>query len=135
MKEDFYFDTSIWLDIYEKRGYNGKVAKKLLKKIIEEDCIVIYSDLIKVELKRLGYSKNEINVIFNIAKPDNLRRVHIYEKQIDEARKLAKQRDVPKKDALHAVISRDNNVQLVSKDYHFEKLKDITIYRKPEDFI
>jgi len=36
MENDFYFDTSIWIDIYEKRGYNGEVAKKLMEKVIKE---------------------------------------------------------------------------------------------------
>ena len=135
MAEDFYFDTSIWIDIYEKRGYNGEIAKKLFKRIIEEDNIISYSDLIAAEFKRLGYTKDEINVIFAIAKPGNLRRVHIYKEQIAEARTLAKQKNVPKADALHAILCRDNNAQLISRDNDYEKLKHITKTKLPEDFI
>jgi|SRR3989344_5111947 len=135
MAEKYYLDTSIWLDIYEKRGYNGEVAKKLFKKIIEKDLIIVYSDLVITELKRLGYTQNEINVILAIAKPDNLKRVHIYKEQIDEARKLAKQRNVPQADALHAILCRDNDMQLISRDEDYEKLKHIAKAKLPEDFI
>ena len=135
MAEKYYLDTSIWLDIYEKRGYNGEVAKKLFKKIIEKDLIIVYSDLVITELKRLGYTQNEINVILAIAKPDNLKRVHIYKEQIDEARKLAKQRNVPQADALHAILCRDNDMQLISRDEDYEKLKHIIKTKLPEDFI
>jgi len=134
-EKSFYFDTSIWLDTYEKRGYNGEVAMKLFKKIIQKDDIIVYSDLIIAELKRLGYTQNEINAILAIAKPDNLRRVHIDKEQIDEARKVAKQKNVPESDALHAILCRDNNAQLISRDWDYEKLKHITKAKLPEDFI
>lgn len=135
MLESFYFDTSIWLDIYEKRSYNGEVSEKLLRRIIKDERIIVYSDLIVAELKRLGYTKNEINVILAIAKPNNLRRMHIYKEQIDEARKLAEQRNVPAADALHAILCRDNGMQLISRDRDYEKLKHITEAKLPEEFI
>lgn len=135
MTEEFYFDTSIWLDFYEKRGKNGELTLKLIIKIINEDIKIAYSDLNIKEFKYLGYTNAQINSIFSMAKPKNIKRVHIYREQIEEARKLARQRNVPRKDVLHAILARDNNLQLVSRDDHFEKLKDISIARKPEDFI
>ena len=42
MQEDFYIDTSIWVDFYEKRGENGESALKLILKIIEEDLKINY---------------------------------------------------------------------------------------------
>lgn len=48
---------------------------------------------------------------------------------------MANQRDVPLRDALHAVIARDNGAQLVSRDWDFEQLKDITKTKKPEDLL
>lgn len=135
MAEDCYFDTSMWLDIHEKRGYNGEIAKKLMEKIIKENYIIAYSDLTITELKQLNYSQNEVNQILSVAKPDNLRRIHIYKEQVKEATNLARQRDIPKKDAVHAILCRDNFLQLISRDEHFEKLKDITHAKKPEEFI
>mgnify|MGYP001619099966 CR=1 FL=1 len=135
MKEDFYLDTSIWLDFYERRNKNGELALKLILKIIEEDFKIAYSDLNIKEFKNLGYTKEQINAILLIAKPDNIKHIHIYREQIEEARKLARQKDVPNKDALHAILARDNNLQLVSRDRHFEKLKDVADAKIPEDFI
>ena len=135
MQEDFYLDTSIWLDFYEKRGKNGELALKLILKIINQNLKVAYSDLHIKEFKNLGYSQNEINSILSIVKPNNIKHVHIDKGQLEEARKLARQRNVPNKDALHAILARDNNLQLISRDKHFEKLKDITRFKLPEDFI
>ncbi|MDP7323805.1 MAG: PIN domain-containing protein [Candidatus Woesearchaeota archaeon] len=135
MAEDFLFDTSIWIDIHENRGLNGESVKKLIKRIIENDQIVIYSDLNIGEFKHLGYSKEEINCILSIAKPNNLQRTHIFPKQVKEATILARKREIPKKDALHAILARDNNLQLITRDTHFNKLKDIALTKKPEDII
>ena len=135
MTENFYFDTSIWIDIYDKRGYNGEVGYKFMEKVIIDGHIVIYSDTTVVEFKKLGFSENEINAILGVAKPDHIKRVHPTKNQIEEAKKLAIQRNVPLRDAHHAILARDHEAQLVSRDWHFEQLKDITHYKKPEDLI
>lgn len=131
----YYFDTSIWIDIYDKRGIHGEVAKKLLERIILKDSFVLYSDVVLVELKRLGFSEHEILVMLSIAKPDHLKRVHSTARQLEEAKRLSKQRNVPLRDALHAILTRDHDAQLVSRDWDFEMLKDVTRTRKPEDLL
>lgn len=135
MAREFYFDTSIWLDLYENRGRNGILAFELFAKIIEDNSKIVYSDLNVKELKNLSYSAEEINQILSIAKPDNIKHVHIYKDQMEEAKRLSVQRNIPKKDALHAILARDNDAQLIATDPHFEKLRDIIIPNKPEDFI
>ena len=132
----YYWDANIWLDIFEQRGYANEVATKLLKKIIITDGIIFYSDLVTDELKKAGYSEYEINQIYTIAKPDHLKRVHIHKKQIDEARRVAKKQNVPEADALHAILARDNQFTLVSRDQKdFPKLKHIWSARLPEELI
>lgn len=133
--QQFYFDTSIWIDMYDEREYQGEVARKLIEKIVMDDDTVLYSDAIVAELKKLGFSEYEINEMFSIAKPDHIKRVQSTKDQIDEAKRVAKQRDVPMRDALHAILSRDYEALLISRDWHFEKLKDITQVEKPEDLV
>ena len=62
MQEDFYLDTSIWLDFFEKRGQNGEAAFKLITMIIDDNLKIAYSDLNVKEFKNLGYTKNEIEI-------------------------------------------------------------------------
>ncbi len=131
----YYFDTSIWIDLYDKRGYNGEAALKLMKNIIMNNFIVLYSDVVLTELKKLGFFSFETNQILTIAKPDHIKRTHSTKKQLEEALRLAKQRDVPLRDALHAVIARDHDAQLVSRDWDFEKIKDVRNALKPEDLL
>ncbi len=128
----FYLDTSIWLDFFEKRGLNGELALKLIAKIIKEDLIIGYSDLNIKELRNLGYSQDEINEIFSMVKK-SLRRIYVYKEDKEEAKKIASQKNISRGDALHAILARNNEFQLVSRDIHFEKLRDITIAKKPEE--
>ncbi len=135
MAEEFYYGTSIWLDFHEKRGKNGESALKLILKIINEDLKMAYSDLTIKEFKNLGYSSDEINAILSIVKPNNIKRVHIYKEQKEEAKNIARQRGVPEGDALHAILCRDNQIQLVSRDSHFDQLNDTTDAKPPEEFM
>jgi len=131
----YYPDTQIWIDYYLKRGIYGENALKFLKKAIEEDSIIFYSDFTIIELKKSGFFESEINEMLRIAKPDNIKRTHLTKIQISEAVKLAKQRDIPYGDALHAILARDHGVQLVARDIDFQKLKDITKSKLPEELI
>jgi len=135
MSKIFYFDTSIWLDIHEKRGYNGKVAKQLMKKIILESHIIIYSNFIDIEFKKLGYSRQEINKIYNLVGPSNKKTFHVTKDQFSEGRKIAIKRNIPLGDVIHAIIARDNEAQLITRDHDFSKIKGITKPKLPEDLL
>lgn len=131
----FYPDTSIWLDYYEKRGANGIAAANFLAKLIQENHLIGFSDLTTMELKNLGYSKVEISRILKVATAKNSKRLHITKEQIDEARKISETRNIPRKDALHAILCRDNDFQLIGRDKHFQQLKDIAETKAPEEVI
>ena len=104
MTEGFYFDTSIWLDFHEKRGKNGGSALKLILKILNEDLRIGYSDLNVKEFKDLDYTQDQIDSVLSMLKPNNIQKVHIYREQKEEAKKTAKQRNVPEGDALQAIL-------------------------------
>ncbi len=131
----FYFDTAIWIDFFEKREERGEKALKLIIKILIRKDIILYSDLVTEELKGMGYKQNDIYEIFKIVKPDSIRKIHVYKKQLGDAKKLAFERDIPKRDVLHAMLARDNNAILITRDWHFQKIKDISIPHLPEEFI
>ena len=138
MVEEYVIDTSIWVDIYEDRkGYNneplGDYAFNLLVKIKAQEKIIVLTDFLIKELETL-YSVAEINGMF---KPFEkiIKKIIATEKQREEAKKIAKERDVPAGDALHVIIARDNDLILVTRDRHFRKLEDISKHYKPEDLI
>ncbi|MBI5393411.1 PIN domain-containing protein [Candidatus Woesearchaeota archaeon] len=126
-------DTSILLDCFEKRGENGEYSLKFLEFIISTDSLIIYSDLHIRELKNTGYTYDQIIVLLSPFKK-SIKKIHIYSFQLSEAKLIARQRDIPKNDALHAVLARDNNAIMISRDKHFQQIKDIVETRLPEDF-
>ncbi|MBW2993625.1 PIN domain-containing protein [Candidatus Woesearchaeota archaeon] len=134
----FYLDTSIWMDVYENRkGYNneplGDFALKLLILLKSRKNRIVISNLLITELE-INYSIEKIN---GMIKPFEslIDKIFATKKQRDESMMVAKERNLPKGDVLHAILARDNNLVLVTRDRHFDKLKDISRYYKPEDII
>lgn len=139
MKQKFYLDTCIWRDYYENRTDKfrplGEWALMLLNNILKNKHLVLYSDFVVKELK-IKYSEEEINNIFEVIRErDLLLKVNISKYQAKEAAIVCKKRKISFGDALHAILARDNNAILVSRDIHFLQLTDIVKVKKPEDLI
>src|SRR3989344_629889 len=134
-ENQFYWDANIWLDIYEKRGHNGELTKQMLRKNIMEDDLIFYSDLVVAELFKVGYSQMQISEILSVAKPGHLKKVPISKKQVAEAMKIARMWSTARADALHAILARDNQLQMITRDADFQRLKHITRPKLPEDFL
>ena len=134
----FYFDTSIWIDFFENRNEpnlpKGDWATALLNKVVEVNAKIIYSDHVLNEMAEAGYSSIECDIMFS-----KLRSILIFveatAKQMGKAKDLAIKRNIPKGDALHALIARDNKAILVTLDHHFKELQDIITPKKPQDLI
>ncbi len=138
IKERYYADTSIWIDIYEDRkGYNdeplGNYALKLLMFLLSKNKTIVISDILISEFEEF-YSMDEIK---GMIKPFEkvIEKVISSESQVAEARKISQERLIPFGDTLHAILSRDLKLILIARDNHFRKLKDISKYYKPEDII
>lgn len=139
MNKKYYFDTSIWLDLFENRDEEhlpkGKYAWELMKKIIVEDAVIVYSDFIITELiEGYGYPPYKAEALFQ---PFQRIIFFVYstEKQNTKAQDLSAKRKIPFGDALHAFIARDCQAQLVTRDKDFQKLIDIILTKKPEELI
>ena len=124
----FYFDTSIWLDFIENRNEpnipKSNWAKELVDKIIDNEDFIVFSDMNMIELRGAGYSEFEIEAILVNTKIKTIM-VESSERQIRVSKDLAHKRNIPKGDALHSLIARDNRAILVTLDHDFQKLLDI----------
>jgi len=138
MDDKYYLDTSIWMDLYEDRkGFNqeplGEFALKLFNLIKAKRNILVISDLLIKELE-INYSTAEINGMINPFH-NLIQKIFVSTKQRNEAKMIAIERNIPKGDALHAIIARDNKLILITRDNHFKKTEDICKFYKPEDII
>jgi predicted nucleic acid-binding protein len=137
MHEKYYLDTSVWMDYYEDRKDPsrdiGEYAFKLLCKLFASKSIIVVSDFLMRELETY-YS---LDMIRGMSRPFEsiFVKVAASEEQKEEAKRIAKEKNVPNGDALHAILSRDNNSILVSRDRHFQLLKDICESVIPEEII
>jgi len=133
----YYLDTSIYIDYYENRKDKfrplGDWAHRLLALIEANDDVLLISAFVISELEK-HFSEKEVKDILNNYK-GVLYKIEFTEKQYKEARKICSDRKIPLGDALHAIIARDENAILVTRDKHFEKLSDIVECRRPEDII
>ena len=134
----YYLDTCIWRDYFENRSDRfrplGEWALMLIKKIIEENNIIFYSEFIIEELQE-AYTLKEIENIFSIATNDVLIKIEVCGEQLKEAVILSKRCQIPRKDALHAILAKDNNAILVTRDKHFYELEKEISVKKPEDLL
>jgi predicted nucleic acid-binding protein len=130
--EKYYIDTCIWIDLLENRVNLGVKSQKLIFNIIMKEEIIL-SDVIIKELKRF-YTEEEIRSMFFPFKK-YLKRIISNKEQFSEAKQISDSLEIPLGDALHAIIARDNNSTLISRDKHFYKLKKICRFKRPEEFI
>ena len=134
----YYFDTSIWLDFLEDRNEpnlpKSTWAIELINKIILEESKIILSDNNIIEFEVLGYSRYDIENLLDSLK-SIIVSVESTPQQISRSKDLSEKRNVPKRDALHALIARDNKALLITLDAHFNKLMDIAMPHNPKEFI
>ncbi len=121
MARKFYLDTAIWRDYFEDRKDNmrplGEFAFRFLKSCEKKGNTVLYSALVVEELES-HYSKERVVEVFFYFR-HMLAEVRISDGQISEARKIAPStQGTHLKDALHAVLARDNAAIMVARDKH-----------------
>jgi predicted nucleic acid-binding protein len=138
MVDKYLIDTSIWVDLYEDRkGFNkeplGDYALKLFSTIQATSSTIVITDLLMIELES-NYSLSEIKGMFKPFEKIMEKKI-LTKEQREEAKRLGIERNIPPGDALHAIIARDENLILITRDKHFKKLIDISQHHKPEDII
>jgi predicted nucleic acid-binding protein len=138
MTKRYYLDTCIWRDHYENRtGFFGRKlgnhATNLFNKLMSKKGRILFSRLIYIELT-MSYSEECVNDMLNLLIRINiLEKVDISDSQDSEAKRIARERNLPSHDVLHAILARDNGAVIITQDKHFDMLKDIVDVKKPEE--
>jgi predicted nucleic acid-binding protein len=135
---NYYFDTSIWIDILENRkDFSGKAigkyGRELLTVIIINSHVVVVSDETSKELSDYCGSFMVNALLTNLGK--NILKVVFTDSEKKEALRTSQERNVPFGDALHAIIARDTSSVLIARDNHFNLLDDVCPHFKPEDLL
>lgn len=137
MQQKYYLDTCIWRDYFENRSDNlrplGEWAFMLIKKIIKNEDLIVYSRKVEEELLECC-SLSELSQHISIIPNKLLLKVELSEIQFREAHSLSRRILIPLGDAIHFILSRDNIAILVSRDSHLLGLPGI-IVKKPEELL
>lgn len=135
MQQRYYLDTCIWRDYFENRSDRfrplGDWAFELIRKILEQGNVIVCSDLVLEELHIAGLDK-DIKQFLDTVNWGAVMMVTSKRDDVAEAIKLSKNLKIPQKDALHAVLAKDQKAILVTRDKHF---LEIIESKKPEDLI
>ena len=138
MLEKYYLDSCIWKDYFENRSDRfrplGDWALELIKKIIKEEGLFIFSDHLIKELEK-QYSHEVLDNFFEIIPIQSIIKVETTEQQAKEAFQIKNKLKIPYGDVLHAIIARDNDAILVTRDKHFYELAQKINVKKPEDLL
>ena len=139
MNKRFYLDTCIWRDYLENRSDRfrplGEWAFQLLKKMIQEQDIVIISDHLVTELRNIAPSEEHLKNALAIIPPSLRLKYELTVEQFDEARSLSAKTRLHLSDAIHAVIANHCNAIFVSRDKHFQAIGSYVTVKKPEELI
>ena len=143
MGQKLYLDTNVYLDyfldrkdnlrplgLYASRLYNEAVSCKfqvlISEAVIEEIC-----DVLKFKPRQVW----EV-MLKPLVEKEKIERVEFSE---EEARRLtwqfSRECSLPEMDALHLGISVKTDSILVTRDSHFEKLKERFNIKKPEELL
>jgi predicted nucleic acid-binding protein len=138
MVEKYLIDTSIWIDMYEDRlGFKnepiGEYASKFIFELFVREQIILISDILIMELGRY-YSIEQIS---GMLKPfqNIIEKIMSTTDELNESKIISIARNVPSGDALHAILARNHNAILITRDNHFLRLEDISEHFAPEDLI
>ena len=115
----YYIDACIWIDFIEGR------TDDFLIKCIQEEHSVIISNFLLNEIFRYELPMSIRMIISILESKGLLRKINASNVQDQEAARISKNRNVPFGDALHAVLARDNDAIVVTRDKHFLMLRDI----------
>ncbi len=139
MTRPLYLDTSIWIDYMEKRGDASfplwKWTMDFLSKAIINKWTIMYSDLVIEEIIH-RHKLKEIDETFSIFYHQKIiSGVKVTPSQAEEAGREYLIVRVPFPDILHAIVARDHDAILITRDKHFNKLRHIVENKKPEELV
>ena len=133
----FYIDTNIWLDfLLERKDRNkdlGNIALKFFYKILRNEDNIIVSNTLFHELDKNISLENIRSILLPFNKI--LIKTEETEEMLAQANKISKERNVSRADVIYALLAKNNNAIIISRDKHFKELSDICISKRPEELV
>ena len=125
----FYIDTNIWIDLWSDRMAGiqpvGYYAKAMFDKLINSKNGLVISDFIVRELE-VNFPKDLVNErLKKLQELGFLEIVKITKEIFNEGKELSRKVGIPTHDGVHVIIAKKLGLTIITRDKHFEKIKDI----------
>lgn len=134
----YYLDTCIWIDYFENRSDRfrplGEWALATINLIIRSNAIIIFTNIVERELLKY-YSPREMSQILSILPPQKLVIIRATSIHFKKARCISKEFGLPITDCIHIAMAESNNAIFVTRDKHFDILRNMFSILKPEELI
>lgn len=135
----YYVDTCIWRDLAENRNDHhqnlGQSASFFLTQVIENNDLILWSIAVEREISHSPQKERILDLMISLHKKKRLDTVEPTAEQWAEAAHVSLQRKIPYLDAFHAILARDNDAVLITRNSHFANVRDLVLSRKPEDIL
>ncbi len=133
-------DSNIFLDYYLDRRDNvlplGEFAFQFVQRALKCEFFVLVCDLALREIEKIaGISQEHIwgVILSELKKKQKVLVVWGNAELAIKAAKISAERNLPLNDCVFALIAKENNAIVVSRDKHFQYLHDIVETKKPEE--
>ncbi len=135
----YYLDTCIWRDFAENRTDGsrplGEWARAFLKKAFADRHSLVWSVVVERELTGVPQHSHILKIRQEFEAAGLIVTVSHTYAQLREGAILSRDLRVPLDDALHAVLARDADAVLVTRDAHFQRLRAVVLSAAPEEFL
>lgn len=140
--ERLFLDTNIFLDFYFDRKDSlkplGEFAFRLIQEAINCKYFVLTSETnIKEICKVTELSLEDVwdRILSDLSKANKIKVIDFSQKQYEEAKEISAKENLPIADCIVAILAKDNNATVVSRDWHHEELLDIVEVTTPEELL
>lgn len=131
----YYLDTCILFDIAEDSRSSSALALAAVERLLRDGHAIVISDYHAIEWKHLGHSLSLLRTTEDTLGASGCIHVHLDKHQAMRARTLARSRSIPYGDAVHAILARDCDATIVTRDAHFRQILDVVLSVSPNDLL
>jgi len=142
MSQKIYLDTNVYLDYYLDRKDCmrplGEFAWLLYNEAVSCKFVVLISPDVIRELRNvLSINEQDIwsKILKGLKNANKIIEIHSDNELDSKAKNLSRKQNIPIIDSLHLILAAENQAILVTRDSHFENLKELFAIKKPEELI
>lgn len=133
-----YIDTNVFLDYFHGRSDNIRplsyFAYNVFRRALDCEFYIVISDFSLKEFRNTGLKDTDVDSLLEpFFSSGKMSVVGCTKEDKDIAYRISKERGLPLGDCLHSVIALRQKCLVVTRDKHFDNLRDYVVVKLPEN--